>query len=472
MSAIGLSLSLGALLAGMMLADAGYGERAVATALPLRDVLLSIFFVSLGMLVDPGLFLDEPVTIPRDSCGAPPREDRRDRRHGDADALPAARRLACGREPRTVRRIRVRHPGPGRRPRVDQLRRGAARRHRRRRVDGGLACRDGACTATAGRRSRSAAARAAHENAIHRRSSARRPLDARSCRAGGLRRGRTPAQPRSGGGPGPSHRSGTQRRAREERACVGGAGLLRRRVEPGDSELCRDRALARPRSADQRPGCDAARRRRRRRPTTRARRLHSRALTLRRPIARRSCGSVPISSCTRSWSRVSRWQRASSITSAPSTRTYGRLWTTCSGRHAATWVAGLSRSSPRRRSERRVPETDHWTPTRDRPPPPDGGWVGRPRQAGPPPQVSLRSDPTPQRGAAAGAVCAPATPAASARGASIRRAGPASRLRPRSTRAAPGVTASRMPPARRRRVMAWAPRGEPQAARSRGPVPP
>ena len=63
MSALGLSLSLGALLAGMMLADAGYGERAVATALPLRDVLLSIFFVSLGMLVDPGLFLEQPLTI-------------------------------------------------------------------------------------------------------------------------------------------------------------------------------------------------------------------------------------------------------------------------------------------------------------------------------------------------------------------------------------------------------------------------
>jgi len=63
MSELGLSLALGALLAGMVLADAGYAERAVTTALPLRDVLLSIFFVSLGMLFDPEVILDRPMTV-------------------------------------------------------------------------------------------------------------------------------------------------------------------------------------------------------------------------------------------------------------------------------------------------------------------------------------------------------------------------------------------------------------------------
>lgn len=63
MSELGLSLALGALLAGMVLADAGYGERAVTSALPLRDVLLSMFFVSLGMLFDHDLLLDEPATM-------------------------------------------------------------------------------------------------------------------------------------------------------------------------------------------------------------------------------------------------------------------------------------------------------------------------------------------------------------------------------------------------------------------------
>lgn len=63
MSELGLSLALGALLAGMVLADAGYGERAVSTALPIRDVLLSMFFVSLGMLFDPAVLLDEPAAM-------------------------------------------------------------------------------------------------------------------------------------------------------------------------------------------------------------------------------------------------------------------------------------------------------------------------------------------------------------------------------------------------------------------------
>jgi len=63
MSELGLSLALGALLAGMVLADAGYAERAVTTALPLRDVFLSIFFVSLGMLFDPNVILDQPLTV-------------------------------------------------------------------------------------------------------------------------------------------------------------------------------------------------------------------------------------------------------------------------------------------------------------------------------------------------------------------------------------------------------------------------
>lgn len=63
MSELGLSLALGALLAGMVLAEAGYGERAVTSALPLRDVLLSVFFISLGMLFDPAVLIEEPVAV-------------------------------------------------------------------------------------------------------------------------------------------------------------------------------------------------------------------------------------------------------------------------------------------------------------------------------------------------------------------------------------------------------------------------
>lgn len=49
-SLAGVSLALGAFLGGMMVADTEYRHRAMGDMLPLRDVLVSYFFVSLGML--------------------------------------------------------------------------------------------------------------------------------------------------------------------------------------------------------------------------------------------------------------------------------------------------------------------------------------------------------------------------------------------------------------------------------------
>lgn len=51
----GLSLALGAFLAGILLSESAYGQRAMANVLPLRDVLTSLFFMSLGMLFDVGV---------------------------------------------------------------------------------------------------------------------------------------------------------------------------------------------------------------------------------------------------------------------------------------------------------------------------------------------------------------------------------------------------------------------------------
>lgn len=51
-SAAGLSLALGAFLAGLVLADSEYGHQALADVLPLRDLFTSLFFVSVGMLLD------------------------------------------------------------------------------------------------------------------------------------------------------------------------------------------------------------------------------------------------------------------------------------------------------------------------------------------------------------------------------------------------------------------------------------
>lgn len=60
MSEFGLSLALGAFLAGVVLADTDYRERAVTDVLPIRDALTSVFFLSLGMLFDPRVFMDQP----------------------------------------------------------------------------------------------------------------------------------------------------------------------------------------------------------------------------------------------------------------------------------------------------------------------------------------------------------------------------------------------------------------------------
>ncbi|MBK8259211.1 MAG: cation:proton antiporter [Polyangiaceae bacterium] len=62
-SLAGLSLALGAFLAGMVVADTQYRHRATGDILPLRDILMSIFFVSLGMLFDVRVVLTEPVLV-------------------------------------------------------------------------------------------------------------------------------------------------------------------------------------------------------------------------------------------------------------------------------------------------------------------------------------------------------------------------------------------------------------------------
>ena len=49
---IGLSVSLGAFVAGMLLAGSHYGKQATAEILPLRDSFMSLFFIAVGMMLD------------------------------------------------------------------------------------------------------------------------------------------------------------------------------------------------------------------------------------------------------------------------------------------------------------------------------------------------------------------------------------------------------------------------------------
>ena len=50
----GLSLAFGAFLAGLIVSESEYRSQVVAEVLPLRDLFVALFFVSVGMLVDPG----------------------------------------------------------------------------------------------------------------------------------------------------------------------------------------------------------------------------------------------------------------------------------------------------------------------------------------------------------------------------------------------------------------------------------
>lgn len=59
----GLSLAFGAFLAGLAVAESEYRAQVVAEVLPLRDLFASLFFVSVGMLIDPAALLDDIVLV-------------------------------------------------------------------------------------------------------------------------------------------------------------------------------------------------------------------------------------------------------------------------------------------------------------------------------------------------------------------------------------------------------------------------
>lgn len=59
----GVSLALGAFLAGAVLAESDLSHQAASDALPLRDAFAVLFFVSVGMLVDPAFLLANPLPV-------------------------------------------------------------------------------------------------------------------------------------------------------------------------------------------------------------------------------------------------------------------------------------------------------------------------------------------------------------------------------------------------------------------------
>jgi CPA2 family monovalent cation:H+ antiporter-2 len=59
----GLSAALGAFLAGLVLSESEYGHQALADVTAFRDAFNAVFFVSIGMLFNPRVILEEPVPV-------------------------------------------------------------------------------------------------------------------------------------------------------------------------------------------------------------------------------------------------------------------------------------------------------------------------------------------------------------------------------------------------------------------------
>src|SRR3970282_2399347 len=60
---LGPPLALGAFRAGMVIAESEYCHQALANIVPLRDSLSSLFFISVGMLMNTGTLLAHPFAV-------------------------------------------------------------------------------------------------------------------------------------------------------------------------------------------------------------------------------------------------------------------------------------------------------------------------------------------------------------------------------------------------------------------------
>ncbi|MBU6453956.1 MAG: cation:proton antiporter [Cyanobacteria bacterium REEB67] len=59
----GMSMALGAFVAGLVISDSKYSHQALSEVLPIREILNCLVFVSIGMLFDPRVMLSNPLLI-------------------------------------------------------------------------------------------------------------------------------------------------------------------------------------------------------------------------------------------------------------------------------------------------------------------------------------------------------------------------------------------------------------------------
>jgi len=59
----GLSLALGAFIAGLAISESEYSHQALSDIIPFREAFMSLFFISVGMLLDPAILIKYPLLI-------------------------------------------------------------------------------------------------------------------------------------------------------------------------------------------------------------------------------------------------------------------------------------------------------------------------------------------------------------------------------------------------------------------------
>jgi monovalent cation:H+ antiporter-2, CPA2 family len=68
-SSLGLSLTIGAFLAGLIISESEYSNEAISNIFPFQALFISFFFVSVGMLLDINIVLQQPLLIVILACG-------------------------------------------------------------------------------------------------------------------------------------------------------------------------------------------------------------------------------------------------------------------------------------------------------------------------------------------------------------------------------------------------------------------
>ena len=63
MESIGLSMAMGAFIAGLLIADSSYRHQIIAEIQPFRGLLLGLFFMTMGMSLNLGRFLENPLVL-------------------------------------------------------------------------------------------------------------------------------------------------------------------------------------------------------------------------------------------------------------------------------------------------------------------------------------------------------------------------------------------------------------------------